>query len=93
MRAAFTTFVTTEPFPIVMDDDLTVTVTDSDANGNIQIDVKKQKGESQVSDAQLSSYCISRIIAARQPLIKSAVYYIRSVIVAQDSDALPKTTH
>lgn len=93
MRTAFTTFVTTTPFPHVMNDDISVTITDIDANNNIQIDVKLHKGESQVSDAQLSSYCISRIIAARQPLVKGAIYYIRTVIVAQDSDAIPKTTH
>ena len=93
MRSAFTTFITTEPFPAPMNDDLTVTIKDIDASNNIQIDVKIHKGESQVSDAQLSSYCVSRIISSRQPIKKGAIYYIRSVIVAQDSDAIPKTTH
>ena len=84
MREAFTTFVNTEPFPVNIEGDLTVTSTDKDANKNIQIDVKNHNGQTLGSDAQLSSYCISRIAAAHGEPAVGSKFYIRTVLIARD---------
>lgn len=86
MRNAFTTFVVDEPFPHPMPGDLTVKITAVDSSGNIQIDVKNEDGQTLASDAQLSSFCISRICIENRPVKDGDVYYIRTVLIAKSDD-------
>ena len=86
MRAAFTTFVVKQPFPVIMEGDLTATITSIDDKGNITIDVKTEGTATHASDAQLCSYCVARICTAYTEIAKGDVFYIRSVLIAKHVD-------